>query len=53
METLLSLCDGSGQWNDDLSHFESESLFNEWTDTEKSLYLASSLRDLVQGVHGN
>lgn len=45
--------DGSGMWNDYLSHFESVCLLNEWTETEKGLYLASSLRGLAQGVLGN
>ena len=36
--------DGSGMWNDYLSHFESVCLINQWTETEKGLYLASSLR---------
>ena len=45
--------DGSGQWNDYLSHFESVSLLNEWDEMEKGLYLAASLRGLAQGVLGN
>lgn len=42
--------DGSGLWNDYLSHFESVCLLNEWSETEKGLYLAASLRGLAQGV---
>lgn len=45
--------DGSGLWNDYLSHFESVCLLNDWTETEKGLYLAASLRGLAQGVLGN
>ena len=45
--------DGSSMWNDYLSHFESVGLLNEWTETEKGLYLAASLRGLAQGVLGN
>ena len=45
--------DVSGMWNDYLSHFESVCLLSEWTETEKGLYLASSLRRLAQGVLGN
>ena len=48
-----STYDGSGMWNDYLSHFDSACLFNELTETEKGLYLASSLRGLAQGVLGN
>jgi hypothetical protein len=44
--------DGSSMCNDYLSHFESVSLLNEWTETEKGLYLAASLRGLAQGVVG-
>ena len=45
--------DGTGLWNDYLSHFESVSLINNWTDVEKGLYLAASLRGQAQGVLGN
>ena len=45
--------DGTGLWNDYLSHFESVSLINHWTDLEKGLYLAASLRGQAQGVLGN
>ena len=45
--------DGTGLWNDYLSHFESVSLMNHWTDLEKGLYLAASLRGQAQGVLGN
>ncbi|XP_056006949.1 uncharacterized protein LOC130050723 [Ostrea edulis] len=44
---------GTGLWNDYLSHFESVCLLNEWTDIEKGLYLAASLRGQAQGVLGN
>ena len=45
--------DGTGLWNDYLSHFESVCKLNEWTDAEKALYLAASLRGQAQGVLGN
>ena len=45
--------DGTGLWNDYLSHFESVSLLNHWTETEKGLYLAASLRGQAQGILGN
>ena len=35
-----------------LSHFESLCLLNEWTEKEKGLYLALSLRGFAQGVLG-
>ena len=35
--------DGTGLWNDYLSHFESVSLLNHWTETEKGLYLAGCI----------
>ena len=45
--------DGMGLWNDYLSHFESVSLLNHWTETEKGLYLAASLRGQALGILGN
>ena len=45
--------DGTGLWNDYLSHFESVSLLNHWTETEKGLYLAASLRCQALGILGN
>ena len=45
--------DGTGLWNDYLSHFESVSLLNHWTETEKGLYLAASLRGQALGILGN
>ena len=45
--------DGTGLWNDYLSHFESVSMLNNWTETEKGLYLAASLRGQAQGILGN
>lgn len=45
--------DGTGLWNDYLSHFESVSLINNWTNVEKGLYLAAFLRGQAQGVLGN
>ena len=45
--------DGKGLWNDYLSHFESVSLLNRWTETEKGLYLAASLRGQALGILGN
>ena len=45
--------DGTGLWNDYLSHFESVSLLNHWSETEKGLYLAASLRGQALGILGN
>ena len=45
--------DGTGLWNDYLSHFESVSLLNHWSETEKGLYLAVSLRGQALGILGN
>ncbi|CAG2238400.1 unnamed protein product [Mytilus edulis] len=45
--------DGQGSWIDYKSHFEACSSINGWTDTEKGLYLAVSLRGQAQGVLGN
>ena len=45
--------DGTGLWNDYLSHFESVSQINHWTEIEMGLYLAASLRGQAQGVLGN
>lgn len=40
-------------WNDYQSHYEFECIINEWAETEKGLYLASSLSGLAQVVLGN
>ena len=45
--------DGKGPWIDYKSHFDACSQINSWTETEKGLYLAVSLRGQAQGVLGN
>ncbi|CAG2239410.1 unnamed protein product [Mytilus edulis] len=45
--------DGKGPWLDFRSHFDACSQINNWTDKEKGLYLAVSLRGQAQGVLGN
>lgn len=45
--------DGSASWLDYKSHFEACAALNGWTDREKGLYLAVSLRGNAQGVLGN
>jgi hypothetical protein len=45
--------DGKGPWLDYKSHFDACSEINHWSDKEKGLYLAVSLRGQAQGVLGN
>ncbi|CAG2218827.1 unnamed protein product [Mytilus edulis] len=45
--------DGKCPWLDFRSHFDACSQINNWTDKEKGLYLAVSLRGQAQGVLGN
>ncbi|CAG2194550.1 unnamed protein product [Mytilus edulis] len=45
--------DGQGSFIDYKSHFDACSSINGWTETEKGLYLAVSLRGQAQGVLGN
>lgn len=45
--------DGSGNWLDYKAHFEVCAQLNDWSDQEKGLYLAVSLRGQAQGVFGN
>ncbi|KAK3090718.1 hypothetical protein FSP39_014054 [Pinctada imbricata] len=45
--------DGSGNWLDYKSHFQSVSKINRWTDDDKGLYLAASLRGHAQAVLGD
>ena len=45
--------DGSGSWSDYKAHFDACSELNRWTEKEKGLYLAVSLRGQAQGVFGN
>ena len=45
--------DGTGHWKDYKAHFDACAELNKWTDKEKGLYLAVSLRDQAQGVFGN
>lgn len=45
--------DGSGSWLDYKAHFDVCSQLNGWTENEKGMYLAVSLRGQAQGVFGN
>ncbi|KAH3700295.1 hypothetical protein DPMN_075270 [Dreissena polymorpha] len=44
---------GFGSWSDYKAHFDACSELNIWTEKEKGLYLAVSLRGQAQGVFGN
>ena len=45
--------DGSGNWLDYRAHFEVCAELNGWTEKERVMYLAVSLREQAQGVFGN
>ncbi|PJE78408.1 hypothetical protein CI610_02661 [invertebrate metagenome] len=45
--------DGTGSWLDYQAHFEACSSINHWTESQKGLYLAASLRGHAQTVLGN
>ena len=45
--------DGSGNWLDYKAHFDVCAELNGWTEKEKGMYLAVSLRGQAQGVFGN
>ena len=45
--------DGSGSWLDYKAHFDVCAELNGWSDKEKGMYLAVSLRGQAQGVFGN
>lgn len=45
--------DGTGHWADYKAHFDACAEINGWTEREKGLYLAVSLRGQAQGVFGN
>ena len=45
--------DGTGSWLDYRAHFDAVAEINRWSQTEKDLYLAISLRGQAQGVFGN
>ena len=45
--------DGSGNWLDYRAHFEVCAELNGWTEKERGMYLAVSLRGQAQGVFGN
>ena len=45
--------DGNSLWLDYKSHFDVSAKINDWTDTEKGLYLAVSHRGQAQGVLGD
>jgi hypothetical protein len=49
---LAEFYDGKGPWLDYQSHFDACSEINHWSDKEKGLYLAVSLRGQAQGVLG-
>ena len=48
-----STFDGSGSWLDYNAHFDVCAELNGWSDKEKGMYLAVSLRGQAQGVFGN
>ena len=45
--------DGTVHWTDYKAHFDACAELNGWTDKEKGLYLAVSMRGQAQGVFGN
>lgn len=45
--------DASGSWLDYKTHFNTVGKLNEWTEEEKGLFLAASLRGQAQAVLGN
>ena len=45
--------DGSGSWIDYYTHFRTVSKLNQWTENEKGLFLAASLRGQAQSVLGD
>ena len=45
--------DGTGSWLDYRAHFDAVAEINRWSQTEKGLYLAVSLRGQAKGVFGN
>ena len=45
--------DGTGSWQDYKAHFEACAKINNWSEMDKGLYLAVSLRGQAQGVLGN
>lgn len=45
--------DGLGSWIDYKAHFEVCAALNGWSEKEKGMYLAVSLRGQAQGVYGN
>ena len=45
--------DGSGNWLDYKAHFDVCAELNDWSDKQKGMYLAVSLRGQAQGVFGN
>lgn len=45
--------DGTTSWLDYKSHFNACACLNHWSEEEKGMYLAVSLRGLAQGVLGN
>lgn len=52
-EVKAATYDGSGSWLDYKTHFNTVGKLNEWTDEEKGLFLAASLRGQAQAVLGN
>ena len=45
--------DGTGSWIDYEAHFKACAEINEWSERQKGMYLAVSLRGQAQGVFGN
>lgn len=52
-EVKAATYDRSGSWLDYKTHFNTVGKLNEWTDEEKGLFLAASLRGQAQAVLGN
>lgn len=52
-EVKVATYDGSGSWLDYKTHFNTVGKLNEWTEEEKGLFLAASLRGQAQAVLGN
>ena len=53
VKVKASTFDGTTAWRDYKSHFEACSRINRWTEKDKGLYLAVSLRGQAQGILGD
>ncbi|CAC5382133.1 unnamed protein product [Mytilus coruscus] len=49
-EIKLANYDGTSEWSDLKSHFDTPAMINNWDDQEKGLYLATALRGQAQRV---